>query len=228
MKFIANPASSDTCAVDAWHPALRVCVLACVFVAVACSSVRPVDAPTVRGRGLPLSSAASTNRHCARPAVVSPGTSSGERFALLDILRGIQCDFGTTLTPRHLASRLNAPARSSESLGAWVFEPPGSLFDVDAYAMSIDSPIDWLRVTIRAELGIHLADLTKLFSDDYSLLHGGAEFLAVEFRSTRRMYVAAELRNDRPAYIASAPVVSVQLRRPGYEPSSARLASQER
>jgi hypothetical protein len=72
---------------------------------------------------------------------------------------------------------------------------------------------------MRPELAIHLADLTQLFSNEYDVLRGGAEFMAVEFTSNRGMYIAAELRNDRPAYMASAPVVSIQLRRPGYDPA---------
>ena len=155
-----------------------------------------------------------------------PESPEGQRSALLAVLRGIELDFGTTLTPRQLASRLNAPARSSESLGAWVFELPGSLFEIDANAMSMDSPIDWLRVTMRTELNINLTDLTLLFSNEYDVSRGNAELVAVEFTSNRRMYIAAEVRNDRPAYISSAPVVSVQLRRPGYDPTVAKLDPQ--
>lgn len=149
---------------------------------------------------------------------MSPDSSDSRRVALLSLLRAIHFNFGTKLTLRQIASELNVEARSSESFGAWVFEPQDALFEIDADAISIDSPIDWLRVTMRAELAIHLADLTQLFSNDYDLLRGGGEFVAVEFKPNGHMYVAAELRNDRPAFMAVAPVVSVQLRRPGYDP----------
>jgi hypothetical protein len=200
-----------------------VCAFAGAVVAIGCSSVRPEDQHAVRGQVQALSATPSSGGQSGKAAAVSPASPEGRRSALLAVLRGIELDFGTTLTPRQLASRLNAPARSSESLGAWVFEPPGSLFEIDANAMSMDSPIDWLRVTMRAELEIHLTDLTQLFSNEYDVSHGSAELVAVEFTSNRRRYIAAELRNDRATYISSAPVVSVQLRRPGYDPSVAKL-----
>lgn len=137
---------------------------------------------------------------------------------MLALLRAVRFNFGTKLTPRQIESRLNVPARNSELLGVWVFESQDGQFEIDANAISIDSPVDWLRVTMRAELAIHLADLTPLFSDDYDLLRRGGELMTVEFRSIERMHVAAELRNDSPSYVTSAPVVSVQLRRPGYDP----------
>ena len=214
QNLIANFALNDACVVDAWDRTFRVCALAGVLAAVGCSSVSSVDAHAVRGQVQPLRTQ------------VAPGSPAGQRTALLGVLQGIHRDFGTTLTPRQLASRLNAPARSLESMGAWVFEPAGSPFEIDANAMTLDSPIDWVRVTIRAELAIHLDDLTKLFSHEYSFSKNGAEFVAVEFRSTRRMDVAAELRKDRPAYFTSAPVVSVQLCRPGFDPTVARLIPQ--
>lgn len=194
---------------------LGVCVFAAAFAAIGCSSVRPVDAHAVRAQLQPLNSEPSSG---GNSPVMFPDSSDSRRVTLLALLRAIHFDFGTKLTPRQIASTLHVEARASESLGGWVFEPHGALFEVDADAISIDSPIDWLRVTMRAELAIHLADLTQLFSNDYDLLRGDTEFMAVEFKSNRRMYVAAELRNDRPAYMALAPVVSVQLRRPGYDP----------
>ncbi|HKU42286.1 MAG TPA: hypothetical protein VJR89_29210 [Polyangiales bacterium] len=154
-----------------------------------------------------------------------PTAAERGKAELLAVLGAVQLDFGTKLTPRQLARRLDTTAHSAESLGVWTFEPHGSLFEVEANAMSIDSPIDWLRITMRPELEVHLADLTQLFSHEYDMLRGGAEFVAVEFTSNRRMYVAAELKNDRPAYIS--PVMAVQLRRPGYDPTVAKLDSAE-
>lgn len=141
-----------------------------------------------------------------------------QRAAMLALLRAFRFNFGTKLTPRQIGERLNVPPRSSEELGVWVFESESGQFEIDANAISIDSPVDWLRVTMRAELAIHLADLTPLFSDDYDLLRRHGELMAVEFRSDDRMHVGAELRNDGPSFVASAPVVSVRLRRPGYDP----------
>ena len=187
----------------------------------ACASVRTVDPPVVRGRIQPLTSP-STEREGAGTVVVSPVAPTGPRSALLDLLRGIQRDFGTTLTARHLATRLDAPARSSESLGAWVLEPAGLPIVIDADAMSIDSPVDWLRVSIHADLAIHLDDLTRLFSTDYSVTRR-AELVAVEFRSPRRMCVRAELRTEGPTNLSSSRVIAVQVRRPSYDPSFARL-----
>lgn len=178
--------------------------------ATGCSSVPPEDAHSVRARIEPLH---------AEPA----SATQKQRTAVLAVLRGIQSDFGKTLTPRQVATRLNTQANSEEALGAWVFEPQGSLFQVYANAISMDSPIDWLRVTMSSELAVHLADLTPLFSHDYDVARGNAELVAVEFTANGRMHVMAELKNDRPAYISSAAVVSVQLRRPGYDPSVARL-----
>jgi hypothetical protein len=140
------------------------------------------------------------------------------------MLRVLQRGFGTTLTPRQVASRLNATARDAESFGAWVFEPQGSLFEIHANAISLDSPIDWLRISMRSDLEVHLSDLTQLFSSDYDVARANAELVVVEFTSNERMHVLAELRNDRPSYMSSAPVVSVQLRRPGYDPVVAKVA----
>lgn len=229
MTRIANLASSDVRARDAWNQTFHVCALAGALATVGCSSVSPplIDARAVSARVQPLRSAAATEPHGGSPPVSSPESPAGPRFVLLELLREIHRDFGTTLTPRQLANRLQATARS-ESPGTWVFDELDSPFVVDANAMSLDSPVDWLRVTIRAELAIHLGDLTKLFSNDYTLWRGGAEFVAVAFRSTRRMNVGAELRNDRPTYITAAPVVSVQLRRPNYTPSVATLVPPDR
>lgn len=193
---------------------LSVYVLAATFAAIGCASVQPVDARAVGGQAQPLQHKPPS---AGNASAVSPAFE-GQRAAMLNLLRAIHFDFGTKLTPRQIASRLNVPVRSTEALGVWVFEPQGALFEIDANAISMDSPVDWLRVTMRAELAIHLADLTQMFSNEYDVLRGGSEFMAVEFTSNRRMYIAAELRNDRPAYIAAAPVVSVQLRRPGYDP----------
>lgn len=183
---------------------------AAALVAAGCSSVPPEDAHSVRARLEPLH---------AEPA----SATKNQRTAVLAVLRGIQTDFGKTLTPRQVATRLKTQAQSEETLGAWVFEMQGSLFQVYANAISMDSPIDWLRVTMSSELAVHLADLTQLFSNDYDVSRGNAELVAVEFTTNGRMHVMAELKNDRPAYISSAAVVSVQLRRPGYDPSFARL-----
>ena len=181
---------------------LGFCALAAALTLLGCATVQPHD---VRARVLPLK-------------VPAPDSPEGRRAALLTLLRAIHVDFGTKLTPRQIASQLNVPAHSSEPLGVWVFEPQGAMFEVDADAISMDSPVDWLRVTMQPELAIHLADLTQLFSHDYDVLGGGAKLMAVEFTSNGRMHIAAELRNDRTAYTASAPVVSVRLRRPGYDP----------